>query len=142
MLTEDDILDFLITSARESVIPPAVRSALLESSLLFLGFPLDDLGFRALLRLILALEGSAALGDRAHVGVQVDPETHAPADIRQARQALTDYFARAGAQAPRIEIYWGTAADFLSALHDQLKNTEANAPEPRTEPEDAWSHLD
>jgi len=119
VLTEDDYLDYLIAAADYKLIPTVVRGTVVRSSLLFLGFTLDDLSFRVLFRLIMSLDGSSQLGDYSHVGVQVDPEAHSLIDAERAREYLEDYLCT-GRDAPRIEIYWGTAADFLKELRDQI----------------------
>lgn len=128
VFTEDDFFDYLIATATYKLIPAAVRSSLTESSLLFLGFPLGGWTFRVLFRLIMTLEGCADLKQYSHVGVQVDPEEHSLADVERARKYLEGYFgtdrsAGHGRGEPRIDIYWGTAADFLKELNAQLKNT-------------------
>ena len=48
VLTEDDYLDFLVKIARSGnrLIPGPVQDALTNSSLLFLGFPTSEIGFR------------------------------------------------------------------------------------------------
>ncbi len=126
VLTEDDYLDYLIAAADYKLIPTVVRGTVVRSSLLFLGFTLDDLSFRVLFRLIMSLDGSSQLGDYAHVGVQIDPEVHTLIDVELAREYLADYLST-GRDAPRIDIYWGTAADFLKELRDQLADLAATA---------------
>ncbi len=138
VLTEDDYLDYLITAAEYKLMPFAVSGTLVASSLLFLGFTLDDLSFRVLFRLIMSLQGRIKLNDFAHVGVQVDPEAHSLADVERAREYLDEYLG-AGLGAPQIDIYWGTAADFLKELRDQLAATAADASSAAKEAEeDDW----
>ena len=138
VLTEDDFVDYLIASADYKLIPRVVRGTLVKSSLLFLGFSLDDWTFRVLFRQIMSLEGSAQLADYAHVGVQIDPAESNLEDVRRARQYLEEYFI-AGHDAPRIDIYWGSTHDFLNELRRQLT---LEAEQPRiadlTEDEDDW----
>jgi hypothetical protein len=124
VLTEDDFFDYLIATAAYKLIPTAVRGSLTDSSLLFLGFPLEGWTFRVLFRLIMTLEGCAKLKQYSHVGVQVDPEAHSQADVERARKYLQSYFdADRGRGEPRIDIYWGSAADFLKELRAQLAKT-------------------
>jgi len=141
VLTEDDFLDYLIAAADYKLIPTVVRGTLVRSSLLFLGFTLDDLAFRVLFRLIMSLDGSSQLGDYAHVGVQVDPEAHSLIDVERARDYLAQYFGT-GRDTPRIDIYWGTTADFLKELRDQLAAIAAGAVDDVStaaeETEDEW----
>jgi hypothetical protein len=139
VLTEDDFLDYLIAAAEYKLIPAVVRGTVVRSSLLFLGFTLDDLAFRVLFRLIMSLEGSSQLGDYAHVGVQIDPEAHSLVDVERAREYLEEYFGT-GRDAPRIDLYWGTAADFLKELREHLHGAAATAPVPE-EAEDEWISL-
>jgi hypothetical protein len=137
VLTEDDFLDYLIAAADYKLIPTVVRGTLVRSSLLFLGFTLDDLAFRVLFRLIMSLDGSSQLGDYAHVGVQVDPEAHSLIDLERARDYLAQYFGT-GRDTPRIDVYWGTAADFLKELRDQLAATAGETAPAAEETEDDW----
>ena len=129
VLTEDDFFDYLIATSAYKLIPTAVRGSLTDSSLLFLGFPLEGWTFRVLFRLIMTLDGCAKLKQYSHVGVQVDPEAHSQADVERARKYLQSYFgadrsAGRGRGEPRIDIYWGSAADFLKELRSHLEKTK------------------
>lgn len=125
VLTEDDFFDYLIATAEYKLIPTTVRGALTRSSLIFLGFRLDDLAFRALFRLIMTLGGVHKLREYAHVGVQVDPEDHDLGDLEGAHRYLEGYFAAGtGGEVPPISIYWGKPADFLSELQQQLQTLD------------------
>ena len=103
--------------------PPVIGKALTHSCLLFLGFHLDDWRFRILFRMIMAKGGHAQLMNYNHVGVQVNPDEHSLADAEQAKKYLERYFIGA-----KIDIYWGTAADFLRDLKEQLKRTAGAEP--------------
>lgn len=144
VLTEDDFFDYLIATATYKLIPTVVRGSLTESSLLFLGFPLDSWTFRVLFRLIMTLEGCADLRQYSHVGVQVHPEEHSLTDVHRARKYLESYFgadrsAGHGRGEPRIDIYWGSAADFLQELQAQLaKMAEEKVPVAATEGSSGW----
>ncbi len=143
VLTEDDFFDYLIASSAYKLTPTVVRGLLTESSLLFLGFRLDDWTFRILFRLIMTMEGCADLKEYSHVGVQMDPEEHSLGDVERARRYLESYFAidrGHGRGEPRIEIYWGTVATFLNELRDQLDRTEGDTGTFRGEEEygDGW----
>ena len=117
VLTEDNFFDYLIrTSLYHELMPPVISKALTQSCLLFLGFRLDDWTFRILFRMIMAKGGSANLDTFNHVGVQVDPDEHTLADAERAKDYLQRYFVNA-----KIDIYWGSAADFLRELNKTLK---------------------
>jgi hypothetical protein len=66
--------------------------------------------------MIMAKGGSANLDTFNHVGVQVDPDEHTLADAERAKDYLQRYFVNA-----KIDIYWGSAADFLRELNKTLK---------------------
>jgi hypothetical protein len=132
VLTEDDVVDYLIQTSKYDLIPQVVADALGSRSLLFLGFPLDDWKFRVLFRMILAIEGNAQLGRFSHVGVQVDPDQSSLADVARAKRYLEDYYRRPSVMRgnlvqPKISIYWGTSADFLNELNQHLKTTSVVA---------------
>lgn len=130
VLTEDDFLDYLVATSTYKLMPITVRGELVENSLLFLGFQLDDLRFRVLFRLIMTMEGTETLRDFSHVGVQINPDEHSFADVERARRYIESYFQEGKGGAPSISIYWGTAADFLKELRKRLSEmkTEDVAP--------------
>jgi hypothetical protein len=133
VLTEDDFFDYLIAMSTYKLMPKVVRGSLMESTLLFLGFRLDDWTFRVLFRLIMTLEGSAELRQYSHVGVQVNPDEHSLTDVERARKYLESYFGRnrsGGRSEPSIDIYWGSASDFLKELRQRLKDTSTEQTAP------------
>lgn len=116
VLTEDDYLDFLVAmtdrtltkSDRNTLLPPAVESALMGTSLVFIGYKLADWNFRVLFRsLIGSLEKSL---EQLHVAVQMEPDDEIERDY------LDAYYGRMG-----IKVYWGYAADFASTLFSRYK---------------------
>jgi hypothetical protein len=94
-----------------------ISSSLLMGSVLFLGFSLDDWKFRILFRTIMQKGGASLLKkpDYLHVGVQLDPDDYTPADAIRIKKLLKDYFT-----ASKINIYWGSSADFLRELNKRL----------------------
>lgn len=133
VLTEDDYFDYLIHTSAAKLMPPEVESALVDNSLLFLGFRLTDWHFRVLFRLMMNLPGRERLKQYCHVAVQLDPDT--VADVEGAKAYLAEYFGKEA----NIEIYWGSAEEFLKALRDELAAAgELTAEEPRKEENDEW----
>lgn len=117
VLTEDDYFDYLIgVTKNRDLIPGAIRSALVNSSLLFLGFQIDDWDFRILFRSLMSQEGSGRRSDYAHVAVQIDPEAGRLLEPKRARRYLERYFFKAD-----ISIYWGRPEDFMRELKDLWK---------------------
>ncbi len=114
VLTEDDYFDFLINAAgKRRQIPPEVRRRLTKSSLLFLGFRLEEWDFRVLVRTINALEGSDLLQNYSQVAVQLDPEDGKFLEPDSARRYLEKHTRFAGKS---ISIYWGKVEQFLDEL--------------------------
>ena len=120
VLTEDDYFDFLIgVTGNQDLIPPVVRRALSDSSLLFLGYQMDDWNFRVLFRSILSKQGGGRRDRYAHIAAQIDPEEGRILAPDRARRYLENYFSK-GAD---ISIFWGSAQDFLSELFRRLKES-------------------
>lgn len=113
VLTEDDYFDFLIGVTRnKELIPTAVRRALADTALLFLGFQLDDWQFRVLFRSILAQQGGERRGRYPHIAVQLQPEEGRILEPERARKYLENYFFNGA----NISLYWGRAEDFIKEL--------------------------
>ena len=121
VLTEDDFFDYMIETSRSKLLLPALTGRLMESSLIFLGFRLTDWRFRVLFRMIVTQEGSEAMKDLSHVGVQVNPDENSLADVERTMKYMESYFQEAKGEAPSISIYWGSATDFLKELRKRLK---------------------
>jgi hypothetical protein len=123
VLTEDDFFDHLIwLSLNNRLIPPSIVSRFADTSLIFLGFHLEDWEFRILLRSIGKLPGSTMLQKLTHVAVQLDPAGLTPEQQADAEQGLEDFFSRTEI---RLDIYWGTAEDFLRELRRQIRPAQA-----------------
>lgn len=116
VLTQDDYLDFLVNIARDQeLLPHNIQRALTGSSLLFIGYSLDDWSFRVLFRgLITATEPSLR---RISVTVQLPPANNAPeADQESVQRYLDAYFDRID-----VRVYWGTAREFVAELRQRWK---------------------
>ncbi|MEM9462452.1 MAG: CHAT domain-containing protein [Myxococcota bacterium] len=138
VMTEDDYFDYLLQANAARLFPREVESALVDNSLLFLGFRLTDWHFRVLFRLMMSLPGRERLKQYCHVAVQLDPELQDMADVDGAKRYLAEYFG----QEANIDIYWGSSAEFLRALHQQLAGTgDGLDEEPRMEAgeDDEWT---
>jgi hypothetical protein len=53
----------------------------------------------------------------------MDPDLHSMVDVEGARRYLADYFG----QEANIDIFWGSPADFLTALMRELESAGVNA---------------
>jgi hypothetical protein len=122
VLTEDDYFDFLIGVTRnKDLIPGAVRRALADSALLFLGFRLDDWQFRVLFRSILSQQGGERRGRYPHIAAQIEPEEGRILEPERARRYLETYFARGA----NISLFWGSVDDFVTELESRWQTRPA-----------------
>ena len=119
VLKEDDYFDFLraIGGEQRSAIPKQLLKRLVGTSLLFVGFRLDEWDFRVLFRGLMNLQGEAHRAAWKHVAVQLDPEEGATNDPEQAREYFEKYFGS------DFAIYWGSSAQFLGELSAELEET-------------------
>ncbi len=110
VLSEDDYLDFLVKVSQDpEAIPRRVTLALSESSLLLLGYGLQDWDFRVLFR---GLITPRRTGRRLmSLSIQLLPQPAGEASLDDAREFLKRYFDRAD-----FEIYWGDAQSFMQQL--------------------------
>jgi hypothetical protein len=113
VLTEDDYFNFLIGVTRNrELIPKDILQALVNSSLLFVGFQLDDWQFRVLFHSLLDQEGREMRRRYLHVAVQIEPEEGRDLVPERARSYLEKYFDKSD----EISLYWGSAEDFTAEL--------------------------
>ncbi len=114
--SEDQFFDYLIgVTLNKNLIPSAVRASLTNSSLLFLGFQMDDWEFRVFFRYLMAQEGREMLKFYSHASAQVEPEEDRIIDVKRAHRYLEDYF-----ESENIGIYWGGTEEFLNDLWKHL----------------------
>jgi hypothetical protein len=114
--SEDRYFDYLIgVTLNKSLIPTAVRAALNSTSLLFLGFQMDDLEFRVFFRFLLAQEGREMLKFYSHVAAQIEPDEDRILDVKRARKYLEEYY-----ESENIEIFWGSSKEFLKSLWQHM----------------------
>jgi hypothetical protein len=114
VITEDDYFDFLAeVAANPPLIPLAVRDALADSALILLGFRLDELDVRVLLRSLISQPGGKRLQKYTHVAAQIELGDHVVSPAR-ARRFLERYFGKH--RQPSIDIFWGTVDEFAAGL--------------------------
>ncbi len=116
VLTEDDYFEWITAwiSARKSI-PPSVQRALTASSLLFLGYSLDDWDFRVIFQGIKSFGSGKGnmLSQNQHVGVQLSPQNQT-IEPEAAQEYLESYFGD-----DKITIYWGDTRQFLDDLRER-----------------------
>jgi hypothetical protein len=108
VLTEDDYLEFLSNMVRNdaALIPPAVREALTNSSLLFIGYRLADWNFRVLYQSLRSISKFSGW-------VVMKP----PGGANE--QKIVDFY-REQYSAMDLKVYWGTAREFSAELRRRM----------------------
>lgn len=121
-MSEDDHFDALIELAHDDyMFPSSVKSALCGSNLMFIGCNLQEWNFRVLLRLLVTRAGfSAQNDDFRHVAANIGPEDLDMIDPQRARSYLERYLTNS-----RIDLYSGTATDFLTDLQAEIARRPA-----------------
>jgi len=123
VLTEDDYLAFLAElSKNQSLLPPPILKALTGTSLLFIGYSLNDWNFRVLFRGL--IESLGASLEYTSVAVQLTPDTAENLEDGQekAQQYLDKYFAKI--QKIKVKVFWGDIKDFTAELRKQWEEFE------------------
>jgi hypothetical protein len=117
VLTEDNALDFLVrVSAEMERIPPAIWAALANSSLMFLGYSLDDWEFRVILRGLVATRGRRRRFKHVAVQLEQDDVERATAGLwtGAVQNFLEQYF-----QDAEINVFWGSVEQFVAELRER-----------------------
>jgi hypothetical protein len=127
VVSEDDYLDFLVNISKDLAVSPAgsqqkaalpvrIRSAVRNTTLLFVGYRLADLNFRVILRGLLgSIEQSTK---RISIAVQLRPD-----DGKSAADELNwmqDYLEQYFNWTLNLQVYWGPAAEFVDELQQRL----------------------
>ncbi|HLK91078.1 MAG TPA: SIR2 family protein [Polyangia bacterium] len=118
VLTENDYLDFLVNVAWDvagaspvagpAVLPKAIVTQMTRKTLLFIGYGLEDINFRVIMR---ALVNSLELANqRLNVAVQL---ARSSANERAALAAYLEWTLK-------VKVFWGNADDFYQQLSARL----------------------
>ncbi len=107
VLTEDDYLEFLSNMVKDgALIPPPIREALTNSSLLFIGYRLADWNFRVMYQCLRSISRFSGLVVMKPPGGPNEENI-----IRYYRQQYS---------AMDLKVYWGTAREFCAELRRRL----------------------
>jgi hypothetical protein len=115
VLSEDDYLDFLVKIAEDTdtqapIIPLYLREALIESSLILLGYRLQDWDFRVLFRGIINAKHNSLR--RFSLAIQLDPhQQQGIANVAEAQKYLQSYF-----EPSKFRVEWGSSEEFIQKL--------------------------
>lgn len=113
VLTEDDYLDYLAHIARdyEYLLPTSVHEALASTTLLFLGYHLEDLDLKVIMRGLLTHLDLARWG-MLHVAVQLEADQIDEAKNQEIVRYFQKYFSTS-----KIDLYWGSTNQFMADLY-------------------------
>ena len=114
VFTEDDYLDFLVkTTVDPHVVPARIVAALASSSLLLIGYELQDWDFRVLFR---GLIRSWHKANRPRsICLQLEPKESNGENSLKIEKYLQTYFSEY-----KFDIYWGESDTFAQELWAQL----------------------
>jgi hypothetical protein len=115
VLTEDDHLDYLAQISRdyEYLLPTGVQDRLASTTLLFLGYRLEDLDLKVIMRGLLT-NLDLERWDMLHVAVQIESTGFGQAAQEEVVSYFQKYFSNS-----RIDVYWGSARQFMAELHSR-----------------------
>ena len=117
VLTEDDYLDFLMCiSQTQELLPPQIEQAFASTSLLFLGYSLEDMNFKVLFRKLASYKRMGRGG--RHFAVQLAPNvaTEKPTDEEKVRvKRQLEHLVQAYGSID-VKVYWGTCQKFALDL--------------------------
>jgi SIR2-like protein len=124
VLTEDDHLDYLarISHDQEIFLPASVNALLAKNTLLFLGYRLEDLDLKVILRGLLTYLALTKY-DRMQLAVQIETEKQDASIQRE----VTDYFQQSFRQyfssKSDVKVYWGSAHQFMADLMVRMQES-------------------
>jgi hypothetical protein len=121
LVTDDDYIDFTVSlgqraQGKDAIIPHWIRRALTDTTLLFVGYSLEDMNFRVLMRQL--MKQQALLRDEQALSLSIQlSDKDIPVEKRaKAEKFLADYLGTSA-----IRIYWGQAAPFLQKLGERVR---------------------
>ena len=114
VMSEDDYFQFLISVSKDpELIPKRIQQAITGTSLMLLGYSLEDWDFRILFHFLAGyLKNSTS---RTHVAVQLSPSATTD-DLKQRAQAFFDKYFES--KSPDIRVSWETTPRFVAMLRD------------------------
>jgi len=119
VMSEDDYFQFLINVSKDQeLVPKRIQQAITGTSLLLLGYSLEDWDFRILFHFLAGyLKNSTS---KTHVAVQLSPSAGTD-DLRQRAQAFFDKYFES--KSPDIRVSWETTQGFVTMLRDSWQKS-------------------
>jgi tetratricopeptide (TPR) repeat protein len=121
VLTERDyreFVSFLNKEDEKKVLPVIIRKGLLMSTLLFIGYSLEDVNFETIFESILgSILGSGRMVQKKNIAVQSPPSSHL--NKEEKAKAMT-YLEQHANDVYGMHVYWGDVFQFTKELRNQL----------------------
>jgi hypothetical protein len=116
VLTERDYIDFIINLSKdEKLLPTMIRKALAATSLLFIGYSLEDINFRIIFQGIMSMIKSPF--QLPSIAVQLPPSlTEDDTLTEEKREKALRYLDDYTKNMFKVRVYWGDAKEFAEAL--------------------------
>ena len=115
VLTESDYIDFLVNLIKDSeqkILPNKIRKVLADTTILFVGYSLQDINFRIIFRSIMDFLGSNAV--LTSIAVLIPP-TGINEDIKNRSIKYLEMYAE---YMLNVRIHWGDSLKFSEELRD------------------------
>ena len=132
LVTEDDYIDFMVSLANRGpkdvpVLPHWVRRALARTSLLFIGYGLEDWNFRVLMRHLMKQQKVQQSDQAFSLSIQLPPDEDfvEPKQREEAKEFLSKYLGTTA-----IHVHWVTAEHFLTELDRRVADARAARSQP------------
>ena len=117
VLSEDDYIDFMVNlSNNRDIVPTAIRQLLSTSSIIFIGYSLEDLNFRIIFRSIIEYLGQRFQLSSVAVLLPPDRET----ENGDQAQSYLERYAR---KMFNTKVYWGYADEFSVELRKRWNDS-------------------
>ena len=124
VLTERDYFDFVIYTNREKeqdILPPFFRQALISSSLLFIGYNLEDIVFRSIFQGGLSFMSTVPKNKNSFAVIQISSNEH----DQQKNEKIIKYLKKYTENMFKIIVYLGDTNEFMKELLDKWKTFKA-----------------
>lgn len=125
VLTERDYFEFVAyfnKNEDKDILPSVLRTQIPLSSLLFIGYNLEDINFRAIFQAFLSFMSSIDRQFRKpSIAVQIPPSISNKNQIK-----MQKYLERYTLNMFEVRVYWGTTQDFITELGKRWNNFRNN----------------
>jgi hypothetical protein len=98
---------------RRKDIPPVVSDSLVEKSLMFVGFRLDDWDFQVVFNAVKSFGAAELFKESLHVGVQLSPDSQL-IEPEAAQEYFESYFGN-----DKVNIFWGETRHFFDEFRSR-----------------------